>query len=58
MIRRMNELNEKYETYVSQMNNERIDTQYHNKQHVKTLVAKLLFQVLDENLRRKKKMGL
>lgn len=54
----MNELNEKYETYVSQMNNERIDTQYHNKQHVKTLVAKLLFQVLDENLRRKKKMGL
>ena len=43
MIRRMNELNDKYETYVGHMNAERIDTQYANKQHVKTLVAKLLF---------------
>ncbi len=58
MIRRMNELNDRYETYVSQMNAERIDTQYSNKQHVKTLVAKLLFQILDENIRRKKKLGL
>ena len=40
------------------MNVERIDTQHSNKQHVKTLVAKLLFQILDENIRRKKKLGL
>lgn len=31
MIRRMNELSDKYETYVSSMNAERIDTQQHNK---------------------------
>lgn len=58
LIRRMNELSDKYETYVSQMNHERINTQHHNKQHVKTLVAKLLFQILDENIRKKKKLGM
>ena len=58
LIRRMNELSEKYETYVSTMNVERINTQHANKQHVKTLVAKLMFQLLDENMRRKKKLGL
>ena len=58
LIRRMNELSEKYETYVGQMNVERINTQHANKQHVKTLVAKLMFQLLDENIRRKKKLGL
>mmetsp|Transcript_37397 Transcript_37397/g.49149 ORF Transcript_37397/g.49149 Transcript_37397/m.49149 type:complete len:132 (-) Transcript_37397:3663-4058(-) len=31
LIRRMNELSEKYETYVSQMNVERINTQHANK---------------------------
>ena len=40
------------------MNAERIDTQHHNKNHVKGLVAKLIFQILDENMRRKKKLGL
>ena len=54
----MNELSDKYENYVGTMNNERIDTQHQNKQHVKTLVAKLMFQILDENIRRKKKLGL
>ena len=54
----MNELSDRYETYVGQMNVERIDTQHQNKQHVKTLVAKLMFQIIDENIRRKKKLGL
>ena len=40
------------------MNVERVDTQKMNKQHVKTLVAKLLFQILDANITRSKKFAL
>ena len=50
----MNELSDKYENYVQNMNRERVDIQQSNKQHVKVLVAKLLRQIMDENLRRKK----
>lgn len=39
------------------MNRERVDIQQSNKQHVKVLVAKLLHQIMDENLRRKKKLA-
>ena len=42
LIKRMNELSEKYENYVSSMNRERVEIQASNKQHVKVLVAKLL----------------
>lgn len=42
LIRRMNELSEKYDGYVSQMNRERYEITERNKLHVKMLVAKLL----------------
>ncbi len=42
MIKRMNELSERYETYVSTMNRERQDITRQNKMQVKHLVAKLL----------------
>jgi hypothetical protein len=38
----MNELSEKYDSYVSQMTRERLDITERNKTHVKMLVAKLL----------------
>ena len=57
LIKRMNELSDKYENYVQSMNRERVDIQQSNKQHVKVLVAKLLHQIMDENLRRKKKIA-
>ena len=42
LIKRMNELSERYETYVSTMNRERQDITRQNKRQVKHLVAKLL----------------
>ena len=57
LIKRMNELSEKYENYVSSMNRERVEIQASNKQHVKVLVAKLLHQIMDENQKRKKKIA-
>jgi cell division protein FtsB len=46
LIRRMNELSDKYEDYVSTMNRERIEIMKANKNHVKLLTAKLFFQIL------------
>ena len=43
LIRRMNELSDKYEDYVTSMNKERVDIMKANKNHVKLLTAKLLF---------------
>jgi cell division protein FtsB len=43
LIRRMNELSDKYEEYVTTMNRERIEIMKANKNHVKLLTAKLLF---------------
>ena len=40
LIRRMNELSERYDSYVSQMNRERLEISDRNKTHVKMLVAK------------------
>ena len=48
LIRRMNELSEKYEDYVATMNRERIEIVKANKNHVKLLTAKLFFQQLQE----------
>lgn len=48
LIRRMNELSDKYEDYVTTMNRERIEIMKANKNHVKLLTAKLLFQILSE----------
>lgn len=55
LIRRMNELSEKYDGYVSQMNRERYEITERNKQHVKMLVAKLFVQIFNENLHKKRK---
>lgn len=46
LVRRMNELSEKYEDYVRTMNQERVDIMRANKQHVKLLTAKLFYQIL------------
>jgi hypothetical protein len=46
----MNELSERYETYVNTMNRERQEISRQNKMQVKHLVAKLLVQILNENL--------
>ena len=43
LIRRMNELSDRYEDYVSTMNRERIEIMKANKNHVKLLTAKLFF---------------
>lgn len=43
LIRRMNELSDKYEDYVNTMNKERGEIMRANKNHVKLLTTKLLF---------------
>lgn len=43
LIRRMNELSDKYEHYVTTMNRERSEIMKANKNHVKLLTAKLFF---------------
>ena len=43
LIKRMNELSDRYEDYVSTMNRERIEIMKANKNHVKLLTAKLMF---------------
>jgi len=50
LIRKMNELNNRYEDYVNSMNNERESIIRANKTHVRLLTAKLLFQVLSQAL--------
>jgi len=45
LIKRMNELSDKYEDYVRTMNRERMDIMKANKNHVKLLTAKLFFQI-------------
>lgn len=42
LIRKMNELSERYDSYVTQMNRKRLEITERNKTHVKMLVAKLL----------------
>ena len=53
----MNELSERYDSYVNQMNRERAEITDRNKTHVKMLVAKLLIQILNENLHMKRKVA-
>jgi hypothetical protein len=55
LIRRMNELSDRYEDYVSTMNRERIEIMKANKNHVKLLTAKLLFQIMTECLMKRRK---
>lgn len=58
LIRRMNELSDKYEDYVSTMNRERSEIMKANKNHVKLLTAKLLYQVLTEMIHWRRKDAL
>lgn len=48
LAQRINEVNSKYEIYVQTMSNERIDLNKANKDHVKLLTSKIMFQLLDE----------
>ena len=57
LIRRMNELSDKYEDYVSTMNRERIEIMKANKNHVKLLTIKLFFQILNEMILKRKVEG-
>ena len=57
LIRRMNELSDRYEEYVSTMNRERIEILKANKNHVKLLTTKLLFQILTESIQKRRKQG-
>jgi len=57
LIKRMNELSDKYEDYVNTMNRERIEIMRANKNHVKLLTAKLLFQILSESVQWRRKVG-
>jgi predicted nuclease with TOPRIM domain len=57
LIRRMNELSDKYEDYVSTMNRERIEIMKANKNHVKLLTIKLFFQILNEMILKRKTEG-
>ena len=43
LVKRMGELSDRYEEYVSTMNRERIEIMKANKSHVKLLTAKLMF---------------
>ena len=58
LLRRMNELSDKYEDYVTTMNRERSDIMKANKNHVKLLTAKLLFQVLTEMCQWRRKQAM
>lgn len=55
LIKRMNELSDKYEDYVSTMNRERIEIMKANKAHIKTLTAKLFSQILSEAVQCRRK---
>jgi|TARA_B110001450_G_scaffold251453_1_gene271602 chromosome segregation ATPase len=58
LIRKMNELNNRYEDYVNSMNGEREQIIRANKTHVRLLTAKLLFQILGQALDKRAKYAI
>lgn len=58
LVRKMNELNARYEDYVATMNGERAYIIRTNKTHIRLLTAKLLFQTLGQALDRRAKNAL
>lgn len=50
LIQRMNELRDRYDDYVNNMNREREEIMKQNRSHVKLLTAKLFFQILSAGL--------
>ena len=58
LIRRMNDLTQRYDEYVATMERERAEILRANKNHVKLLTAKLFFQTMSEMVRIRRKDGL
>lgn len=58
LIKRMNELSDKYDDYVSTMNRERLEIMRANKNHVRLLTAKLFTQILSDMLFKRRKEAL
>ena len=58
LIRRMNDLTQRYDEYVATMERERAEILRANKNHVKLLTAKLFFQTMSEMVRIHRKDGL
>ena len=55
LITRMNQLSDRYEDYVSTMHRERVQILQANKNHVKLLTSKLLFQLLEAKVHSRRK---
>lgn len=58
LLRRMSDLDHRYEEYVRTMDRERADILNANRNHVKLLTAKLFYQTLSEMVRIRRKEGL
>jgi chromosome segregation ATPase len=58
LIRRMNDLNARYDDYVQTMERERLEIVRANRNHVKLLTAKLVYQMLNEMVKKRRKDGL
>lgn len=58
LIKRMNELSDKYDDYVSTMNRERLEIMRANKNHVRLLTAKLFTQIMSDMLFKRRKEAL
>lgn len=58
LIRRMNDLNARYDDYVQTMERERSEIVRANRNHVKLLTAKLVYQMLNEMVNKRRKDGL
>lgn len=58
LIRRMNDLTQRYDEYVANMERERIEIMRANRNHVKLLTAKLFYQTFSNMLRLRRKEGL
>ena len=58
LIRRMNDLTQRYDEYVANMERERIEIMRANRNHVKLLTAKLFYQTFSNMLRVRRKEGL
>lgn len=58
LLRRMTDLNHRYEDYVAQMATEREEITRANRNHIKLLTTKLLFQTLNDMTARRRKEAL
>ena len=58
LIRRMNDLNARYDDYVQTMERERQEIVRANRNHVKLLTAKLVYQMLNEMIKKRRKDGI